>query len=109
MLRLASIVQQRQRDHKRLGDVHVTSDPSYARAGIHLLPDDGGAPVRVPPDVAMHPKRPGCQPVSGTPPALLGQLPDGRCLLRVPMEAGAGGEGAFLYAVHLTTNIGTSE
>ena len=39
------------RDGKRLfftletGDVHVTSDPSYARAGSYLMPDAGGPPT----------------------------------------------------------------
>ncbi len=74
-------------DGKRLfftletGDVDMTSKASYARAGSYLMPDTGGTPVRVPPDVTARPRRPGYQPVADTPPTLLGQLPDGRFLL----------------------------
>jgi hypothetical protein len=74
-------------DGKRLfftletGDVDMTSRASYARAGSYLMPDTGGAPVRVASDLTAHPRRPGYQPVADTATTLLGQLPDGSYLL----------------------------
>lgn len=102
-------------DGKRLfftletGDVDMTSEASYARAGSYLMPDTGGAPVRVASDLTAHPKRSGYTPVADTPATLLGQLPDGRYLLsefqwkqgpavRAPAKATN-----FLYTVSSTT------
>jgi hypothetical protein len=74
-------------DGKRLfftletGDVDMTSEASYARAGSYLMPDAGGPAVRVASNLTAHPKRSGYQPVADTPPTLLGVLPDGGYLL----------------------------
>jgi hypothetical protein len=102
-------------DGKRLfftletGDVDMTSEASYARAGSYLMSDTGGAPVRVASNLTAHPKRPGYSPVADTPATLLGQLPDGGYLLtefqwkqgpavRPPAKATN-----FLYTVSSTT------
>jgi hypothetical protein len=102
-------------DGKRLiftletGDVDMTSEASYARAGSYLMPDTGGPAVRVASNLTAHPKRSGYQPVADTPPTLLGQLPDGGYLLsefqwkqgpavRAPAKATN-----FLYTVNSTT------
>jgi hypothetical protein len=90
------------------GDVDMTSDASYARAGGYVMPDTGGAPVRVDRDLTAHPRRPGYQPVADTPPTLLGQLPDGGYLLsefqwkQGPAVRRPAKPESFLYTVNST-------
>lgn len=95
------------------GDVHVTSDPSYERAGSYLMPDVGTSPARVPPQAEARPNRPGYEPVADTRPAMLGRLPDGRYLLsEFQWKRRAAGRSpakpeTFLYAVDPTTGART--
>jgi hypothetical protein len=89
------------------GDVHVTSEPSYARVGSYMMEDDGGTPARIPGQVAFHPKRPGYRFDSESPPVLLGALPDAHYLFREVQWSQAAGRPpqalSFLFSVDPVT------
>jgi len=53
-----------------------------SQMGSYVVKDNGSGPVRVAPEAAMHPSRPGLEADANTAAVVLGALPDGRYLVR---------------------------
>ncbi len=87
-----------------IGDVHVTSEESYPRAGSYVMREDGGDVQPVPDAVDGATVRQGFRALDDTPPSMLGVLPDGRYLF-AELQFGSGGRTprTFYYAADPVT------
>jgi hypothetical protein len=70
--------------------------------GTYVMNEDAGAPERLAPEVALHPKIPGMKPSPDAAADLIGVLPDGEYLLSDRQYSPTGNrEGMYLYALDL--------